>query len=69
MKSKDTLNRFREMDERELQERYHELMKEMFNLRFQSTTAQLSSPARFTQVRREIARIKTVAKERELNIG
>jgi large subunit ribosomal protein L29 len=56
------------MDERELRERYHELSRELFNLRFQSATAQLSSPARFEQVRREIARLKTVARERNLTI-
>jgi large subunit ribosomal protein L29 len=56
------------MDELELKERYQELTKELFNLRFQAATAQLSSPARFKQVRREIARLKTIAKERNLSI-
>ena len=68
MKSTDSLKEFREMNDRELKERYDELTRELFNLRFQSAMAQLSSPARFRQVRREIARVKTIASERKLSI-
>lgn len=68
MKSKEQLKELRDASELELRERYNKLMLELFNLRFQSATAQLSSPARFTQVRKEIARIKTVANERDLKI-
>jgi large subunit ribosomal protein L29 len=69
MKANDQIKDFREKDERELRERYNELMKELFNLRFQASMAQLSSPARFKQVRKEIARLKTVAKERKIKVG
>ena len=41
-----------------------ELKKEQFNLRFQQATGQLENTARFRQVRREIAQIKTVIKQR-----
>ena len=68
MKSTDQVKEYREMDEAGLNERYNELMKELFNLRFQAAVAQLSSPARFKQVRAEIARIKTCANERNLTI-
>ena len=68
MKSKEKVKQFRNMSELELKERYKELTKELFNLRFQAATAQLSSPARFKQVRREIARLKTVANQRNLEI-
>ena len=68
MKSTDNLKEFREMNDRELKERHEELTRELFNLRFQSAMAQLSSPARFRQVRREIARLKTIASERKLSI-
>ena len=68
MKSTDQLKEFREMDEQELNDHYRELMKELFNLRFQSAVAQLSSPARFKQVRKEIARLKTVARDRNIRI-
>ncbi len=66
MKSKESIKSFREMDERDLKERYDELTRELFNLRFQSATAQLSSPARFKQVRRDVARIRTIAHQRDL---
>lgn len=48
----------------ELKEQLMALRKEAFNLRFQSTIGQLENTARVRQVRREIARIKTVMNER-----
>ena len=66
MKSKEKVKSYREMDERDLKEKYNELTRELFNLRFQAATAQLSSPSRFKQVRREVARIRTIAHERNL---
>ncbi|HEY4200006.1 MAG TPA: 50S ribosomal protein L29 [Devosiaceae bacterium] len=48
----------------ELKDQLLGLKKEQFNLRFQRATQQLESPARFRQVRREIARIKTVLAEK-----
>jgi large subunit ribosomal protein L29 len=68
MKSRDQIEEIKDMNELELNEKYRGLMKELFNLRFQGATAQLSSPARFTQVRREIARLKTIAKQRSIRI-
>jgi large subunit ribosomal protein L29 len=41
----------------------------LFNLRFQAATGQLESHGRLTAVRKEIARIYTVLRERELGIG
>lgn len=41
-----------------------ELRKEQFNLRMQNATGQLGNPARFRQVRKEIARINTVLNEK-----
>ena len=41
-----------------------ELKREQFNLRFQAATSQLERPARVKEVRREIARIKTLQSER-----
>ena len=43
-----------------------DLYQELFNLRFQRTTGQLSNTARVTEVRKDIARVKTVLREREL---
>jgi large subunit ribosomal protein L29 len=42
--------------------------EELFNLRFQQVTGRLTNTARFKQVRKEIARIKTILHERELEI-
>lgn len=47
-----------------LSERLKELYQETFNLRFRNATAQLDNTARIRQVRREIARIKTIAGSR-----
>jgi large subunit ribosomal protein L29 len=69
MKSTEQLRELRDATELEIKERYKTLMKELFNLRFQTSMAQLSSPARFRQVRREIARVKTVAKERNMKLS
>ena len=46
-----------------------ESKEELFNLRFQAATGQLESHGRLTQVRKEIARIYTILRERELGIG
>ena len=53
----------------ELQEKLKESKEELFNLRFQAATGQLESHGRLTAVRKEIARIYTVIRERELGIG
>jgi large subunit ribosomal protein L29 len=48
----------------ELKDQLLGLKKEQFNLRFQRATQQLEKPARVRQVRREIARIKTILAEK-----
>lgn len=58
--------RLREMTVAELNHSLDELYQEQFNLRFQRSTRQLENTGRMTQVRRDIARIKTVLREREL---
>jgi len=49
----------------QLAEQLTELKREQFNLRFQSATNQLERPARIKEVRRQIARIKTLQTERQ----
>jgi large subunit ribosomal protein L29 len=49
----------------QLSEELVELKREAYNLRFQSATGQLERPARIKEVRREIARIKTLQGERD----
>lgn len=52
----------------ELSARLEELEEESFNLRFQHTLGQLSSPIRLRQVRREIARVRTLLHESSTGI-
>lgn len=58
----------RNLTEAELEQKAREFKEELFNLRFQHATAQLDNPMRIKEVKRIIARIKTILRERELNI-
>lgn len=58
----------RELDAEALESKLREAKEELFNLRFQNATGQLDNTARLKTVRREIARIYTVLRERELGI-
>ncbi|NLW22800.1 MAG: 50S ribosomal protein L29 [Tissierellia bacterium] len=65
MKAKE----IRQMTDQQLNEKLKELKSELFNLRFQLATGQLDNPMRIKAVRKDIARIKTIVRERELGIG
>ena len=54
----------RQQSDDQLSERLGDLKREAFNLRFQSATGQLERPARVREVRRTIARIRTLQNER-----
>ena len=58
----------RASSEQELDDKLAEAKIELFNLRFQAATGQLESHGRLRAVRKEIARIYTVKRERELGI-
>ena len=64
-----TAEELRALATEELQEKLKESKEELFNLRFQAATGQLEGHGRLTAVRKEIARIYTVIRERELGIG
>jgi large subunit ribosomal protein L29 len=55
------------MSTEDLKEQMEDDYKELFNLRFQKVSGRLTNTARPRQVRREIARIKTILRERELD--
>ena len=57
------------MTTEEVVEQLGEHQQELFNLRFQQSTRQLSNPSRLGLVRRDIARMETVLRERELAQG
>jgi large subunit ribosomal protein L29 len=65
MKTKD----LRALSEGELLEKEKQLGEELFNLRFQHATGQLENVMRVPQVKRDIARVKTILREKALGKG
>jgi len=63
-----TAGELRNVDTVDLVTKLHEAKEELFNLRFQAATGQLESHGRLRAVKRDIARIYTVMRERELGI-
>jgi large subunit ribosomal protein L29 len=64
----DLVTELRELADEELVTRLRDFKEELFNLRFQVATGQLDNNRRLQTVRRDIARIYTVMRERELGI-
>ena len=62
------VNEIRDMSADEQAEKIKSLKEELFNLRFQHATGQLENPMRLREVKRSIAQVKTIQRERELNI-
>ena len=60
------LKKMREMTEIELTGELEKMKKELFNLRFQHATGQLENPVKMREVKRDIARVKTIIREKEL---
>ena len=60
------INEIKEMTNDELNQKLEGLKKDLFNLRFQHATNQLDNPRVITEVKRTIARVKTILREREL---
>lgn len=58
----------RDLTTTEVEQNIDSLKEELFNLRFQLATGQLENPARLRDVRKSIARAKTILRERELGI-
>jgi large subunit ribosomal protein L29 len=56
----------RELADAELETRLGEAKQELFNLRFQNVTGQLDNSARIGQVRKDVARIETILRQREI---
>ncbi|MBK0866362.1 MAG: 50S ribosomal protein L29 [Saccharopolyspora sp.] len=63
-----TASELRELGDEELIQRVRESKEELFNLRFQMATGQLENNRRLRVVRRDIARIYTIMRERELGL-
>ena len=60
------VNEIREMSAGELNQKLASLKEELFNLRFHLATGQLENPMRIKEVKKTIARIKTIQREQEL---
>ena len=57
-------SKYFEMNDQELNEQLKELKSELFNLRFQMATGQLQNPVSIRETRRNIARVKTILRQR-----
>lgn len=60
------LNKIREMSELELNAELLKMKKDLMNLRFQHVTGQLENPLKLKETKRNIARVKTVIREKQL---
>lgn len=59
-------NELQQATDAELLNKLEDAYQEIFNLRFQRATGKLTNTARFSQVKKDIARIKTIQRQREL---
>ena len=62
-----TPDEVREMSVEDLRAKLEELTTERFNLRFRSATESIENPMRFRSIRRDIARLQTILREKETN--
>ena len=60
------LKKMRDMTEIELNTELSKMKKELFNLRFQHATGQLENPVKIRELKKDIARVKTIIREKEL---
>lgn len=61
------MNDFRQMTNEELNTKLVNLKAELFNLRFSHATGQLTNPMQLNTTKKDIARVKTIIRERELS--
>ena len=61
-----TSNELRELSDEELKNKIAEAKEELFNLRFSKATGRLEKPSRIKELRKAVARMKTILREREM---
>ena len=61
------INEIRDMSAADLDKKLAELKEELFNLRFQMATGQCENPMKIREIKKSIARIKTVQRQNEIN--
>ncbi|WP_373471666.1 50S ribosomal protein L29 [Carnobacterium alterfunditum] len=59
-------NKIKEMTSQELNEKMVELKNELFNLRFQLATGQLDNPMKIKAIKKDIARVNTISRQKEI---
>lgn len=59
---------YREMSDEQLTHELRETQRELFRLRFQAATERLDAPSNLKKLRRDVARIKTIQRERQLPV-
>ena len=60
------VNEIKDLTTEEITKKEEELKEELFNLRFQQATGNLEKPSRIREIRKTIARLKTILREREM---
>ena len=60
------VNELRDLSTAELEKKVVDLKEELFNLRFQMATGQLENPMKIKEIRKDIAKAKTILREREI---
>jgi large subunit ribosomal protein L29 len=63
----ESIEQLREMTDAELQQKERELKRQLFNVRFAVSTGQQDNTALLNQAKRQIARVKTILRERQKN--
>ncbi|MCI8671444.1 MAG: 50S ribosomal protein L29 [Bacilli bacterium] len=61
------IKELRELSNKELEGKIRESKKELFNLRMKQSTGTLEKPSKIRELRKDVARMKTIIRERELN--
>ena len=69
LNSRARIKELRELKSPELIEEIEKLGKESFDLRLKASTESLANPSRFRQIRKDVARLKTILREREIKGG
>ncbi|MFN4218215.1 MAG: 50S ribosomal protein L29 [Candidatus Bipolaricaulia bacterium] len=64
----EKIDKLRELSDAELQQKERELKRQLFNARFAVSTGQQDNTALLTQLKRQIARVKTILRERQLQL-
>ncbi len=61
------IKELRELSNKDLEGKIREAKKELFNLRMKQSTGTLEKPSKIKELRKDVARMKTIMRERELN--